>query len=132
MAVPIAAVIIVISTALVPEVTLFSLLMNAILVSLRTIASVVFLLGLAILIPIFAEGSRERVIGLMINLQVILFTTIGLEIGFSMFGLSFRKILPSLDPFVGLLFDHLLQTAIISLLGIILLYLGKRKLGRTE
>jgi hypothetical protein len=131
-AVPIAAVIMAVSTILVPEITLFPLLMNVIWGSLRTMASVVFLLGLALLIPVFAEGSRERTFGAIINLQAILFTTIGLEIGFSQFGLSFRKILPSLEPFTGLLFDHLLQTAIISLLGIMLLYLGKRKLSRIE
>ena len=131
-AVPIAAVIMAVSTILVPEITFFPLLMNVIWGSLRTMASVVFLLGLALLIPVFAEGSRERAFGAIINLQAILFTTIGLEIGFSRFGLSFRKILPSLEPFTGLLFDHLLQTAIISLLGIMLLYLGKRKLSRIE
>jgi hypothetical protein len=131
-AVPIAAAIIAVSTILVPEMTLFPLLMNVIWGSLRTMASVVFLLGLALLIPVFAEGSRERAFGAIINLQAILFTTIGLEISFSRFGLSFSKILPDLEPFTSLLFDHLLQTAIISLLGIMLLYLGKRKLSKIE
>ena len=131
-AVPIAAAIMAVSTILVPDITLFPLLMNVIWGSLRTMASVVFLLGLALLIPVFAEGSRERAFGAIINLQAILFTTIGLEIGFSRFGLSFSKILPSLEAFTGLLFDHLLQTAVISLLGIMLLYLGKRKLSRIE
>jgi len=131
-AVPIAAVIMAVSTILVPEVTLFSWLINVIWGSLRTMASVVFLLGLALLIPIFAEGSRERTFGAIINVQAILFTTIGLEISFSQFDLSFMKILPSLEPFTGLLFDHLLQTAIISLAGILLLYVGKRKLSRIE
>jgi len=68
----------------------------------------------------------------MINLQVVLFTTIGLEIGFSRLGLSFRKIFPNLDPFTGTLFDHLLQTAIILVAGIALLYLGNRKLSTIE
>jgi len=131
-AVPIAAVIMAVSTILVPEITLFSLLMNVIWGSLRTMPSVVFLLGLALLIPVFAEGSRERAFGAIINLQAVLFTTIGLEIGFSRFGLSLRNILPSSKPFTGLLFDHLLQTAIISLVGIMLLHLGKRKLNRIE
>jgi len=39
---------------------------------------------------------------------------------------------PNLDPFVGLLRDRLLQTVIISLVGIVLLCLGKRKLSRIE
>ncbi len=131
-AVPIAAVIMAVSTILVPEVTFFPLLMNVIWGSLRTMANVVFLLGLALLIPVFAEGSRERAFGAMINLQAIFFTTIGLEIGFDQLGLSFSEILPGLEPFTGLLFDHLLQTAIISLLGIMLLYFGRRKLSRIE
>jgi len=42
-------------------------------------------------------------------------------------GLSFRRMLPNLDPFADLLCDHLLQTLIISLMGIVLLYLGKNK-----
>ena len=88
--------------------------------------------GLALLIPIFAEGSRERIFGVMINLQIVVFATIGLEIGFSRLGLSFRKMLPNLEPFTSLLYDHLLQTAIFSLLGLVLLYLGTRKLCRIE
>jgi len=47
-------------------------------------------------------------------------------------GLSFRRMLPSLDPFVGLLCDHLLQTVIISLVGIVPLCLERRKLSRIE
>ena len=130
--VPIAAAIMAVSTILVPQVTLFSLLINTIWGSLRAMASVTFVLGLTLLIPVFSEGSRERALGVMINLQVVLFTTIGLEVGFSRFGLSFKKMLPNLEPFTALLFDHLLQTAIISLVGIALLYLGKRKLDSIE
>jgi len=132
MTVPIAAVVMAVSTILAPQVTLFSLLANTLWVSLRAMAGVAFLLGLALLIPIFAEGSRERVLGIMIDLQIVLFTTIGLEVGFSRSGLGFKKMFPGLDPYVGLLFDHLLQTAIISLIGIVLLYLGKRKLSEIE
>ncbi len=131
-AVPIAAALMAVSTILVPQVTLSSLLINTIWGSLRAMASVAFLLGLALLIPVFAEGSRERSLSLMINLQVVLFATIGLEIGFSRFGLSFRRMIPNIEPFTGLLFDHLLQTVIIFLTGIVLLYFGKRKLSRIE
>jgi len=131
-AVPIAAALMAVSTILVPQVTLFSLLINTIWGSLRAMASVTLLLGLALLIPVFAEGSRERTLSLMINLQVVLFATIGLEIGFSRFGLSFRRMIPNIEAFTGLLFDHLLQTVIIFLIGIVLLYFGKRKLSRIE
>ncbi len=131
-AVPIAAAIMAIQTILVPQVTLFQFLANVLLGTLRATVLVALLLGLALLIPVFAEESRERLLGVMINLQVVVFSTIGLEIGFSRAGLSFMKILPSLDPYLGTVFDHLLQTAIISLAGIALLYLGKRKLNRIE
>jgi len=130
--VPIAAVIMAIATILVPQITVFSWLANVILASLRTMASVVLLLGLALLIPVFAEESRERALGIMINLQAVIFTTIGLEIGFSRAGLSFGKTFPNLDPFSAVLCDHLLQTAIMSVAGMVLLYFGMRKLSRIE
>jgi len=130
--VPIAAAIIAVSTILLPQVTLFSLLMNVIWGALRTMASLIFILGLTLLIPVFAEESRERAFGVMINLQAMLFTTIGLEIGLSRLGLSFRKTLPNLDPYTGTLLDNLLQTVIISMIGFVLLYLGWKKLSKIE
>ncbi len=130
--VPIVAVVMAISTILVPQITVSSWLANVIMAAFRTMATVLLLFGLALLIPVFAEESRERVFGVMINLQVVIFTTIGLEIGFSRAGLSFRKIFPSLDPFIAILCNHLLQTAIISVAGIFLLYLGVRKLSAIE
>ena len=131
-AVPIAAAIITVSTMLAPQVILYHLVANVALASLRTMGSATFLLGLAFLVPVFAEGSRERALGSMVNLQAILFTTIGLEIGFSRFGLSLRDSLPNVDSLVGLLLDHLLQTAIISIVGVALLFLGLQKLRRIE
>jgi len=130
--VPVVADVIAVATLLVPQVTLFPWLANVMLASLRAVASVVLLLGLALLIPVFAEESRERGLSMMINLMAIIFTTIGLEIGFSRFGLGFGKMFPNLDPFTAVLCDHLLQTAIISVAGMVLLYFGMRKLSRIE
>jgi hypothetical protein len=131
-AVPIAAALMVVSTVLVPQTTLTSLLINTIWGSLRTLASVALVLGLALINPIFAEGSRERNLSIMINLMVVLFATIGLEIGLRRLGFSFGKMLPNLDQFTALLCDHLLLTTLFSLIGIFLLYVGARKLGRIE
>jgi hypothetical protein len=64
--------------------------------------------------------------------MVAVFTSIGLEIGFSRLGLGFRKMFPDLDPYTGILYDHLLHTTLISLAGLVLLSLGKRKLSRIE
>jgi hypothetical protein len=130
--VPIMVVIIAVSTIQVPQLTLFSFLINLILGSIRTIAVVTLVLGITLIIPVFAEESRERNLGIIINLMIIIFATIGMEIGFARIGLSFEKILPNLDPLIALLYDHLFQTAIFSLVGIGLLFFGIKKLNTIE
>jgi hypothetical protein len=130
-AVPIAAALTAASTILVPQMTLTSLLINTIWGSLRALASVTLVLGLALINPIFAEGSRERNLGIVINLMVIIFVTIGLDITLHIY-LGFSKILPNLDRLTSLLYDQLLLTAILLLAGIALLYIGTRKLSRIE
>jgi hypothetical protein len=131
-AVPIVAGVIAVSTILTPQITLAPLLINIAWGSLRTLALVAVVLGLAIINPIFAEESRERNIGIIINLMVVLFATIGLGIGLPRIGLSFEKMLPNLDPFTVILYDHLLLTMVFSLVGIFLLYIGTKKLRRIE
>ena len=131
-AVPIAAVLVAVSTILVPQISLTSLLINIIWGSLRTVAAVVFLLGLALVIPVFSEESRERNLGIVINIMIAVFATIGLDVVFSELGLNFESILPNLDPLTGLLGDHLLRTTLFSLAGIVLLYVGTKKLSRIE
>lgn len=131
-AVPTAALVIASSTLFVPQFTIIHLIANGVWASLRTAAIVSFVLGLAILIPTFSEEPRTRAFGVMINLQVVLFATIGLEIGLSELGLRFSKIFPFTDKFTGLLCDYLLVTVIFSFLGIFLLTFGKRKLNRIE
>lgn len=130
--IPIIIAIMTVSTILVPQITSASILINAIWGSLRTMGCVAFVLGLALLIPIFAEESRERTFGVMINLQLIFFATIGITIGFPSLGLSFERIFPDIEPLTRLLLDYLFQSAVISLVGIILLYFGARKLSRIE
>jgi hypothetical protein len=131
-AVPIAVALIAVSTILLPQIRLESLLINIVWGSLRTLALVAVVLGLAIINPIFAEESRERNMGIIVNLTVVLFATIGLEIGLPRIGLSFGKILPNIDAFSVILFDHLLLTTVFTLVGIFLLYIGIRKLDRIE
>ncbi len=131
-AVPIATALIAISTILIPPISLTPFLINVIWGSLRTLASVALVLGLAIINPIFAEGSRERNLGAAINLMVVIFVTIGLGIGLPRLGLSFSKMLPNLDRLTSLLYDQLLLTAILVLAGIALLYIGTRRLIRIE
>ncbi len=130
--IPIAATVMAISTILIPQVTVLPILANMVWASMRTIATVIFVLGLALVIPIFAEDSRSRAIGIMVNLQALVFLTIGLEIGLTRLGVGYKTFLPNLDPFTGTLFNQLLQTTIILLIGLVLLYLGRRKLSNIE
>jgi len=109
-----------------------SLLINIVWGLLRTLALVTVVVGLAIINPIFAEESRERNMGIIINLMIILFATIGLEIGLPRLGLSFGKMLPNMDAFTVILLNHLLLTVVFSLVGIFLLYIGIKKLDRIE
>ena len=131
-AVPIAAALIAVLTILLPQIRLESLLINIVWGSLRTLALVAVVLGLAIINPIFGEESRERNMGIILNLMVVLFATIGLEIGLPRIGLSFGKMLPNIDAFTVILYDHLLLTTVFTLVGIFLLYIGIRKLNRIE
>jgi hypothetical protein len=89
-------------------------------------------LGLALTIPIFSEGSRERALGPVINLIIVLFATIILSIELPRRGLSFGNMLPNLDRLTSVFYDHLLLTAIFLLAGGALLYIGTRKLSRIE
>ena len=130
--IPIATVLIAVSTVSVPQMTLTSALTTTILGLLRTAALVVLVLGLALTIPIFAEGSRERALGPVINLIIVLFATIMLSTELPRRGLSFGNMLPNLDQLTSVLYDHLLLTAIFLLVGGALLYIGKRKLRKIE
>jgi hypothetical protein len=130
--IPIAAVLIAVSTVSVPQMTLTSALSTTILGLLRTVASVVLILGLALTIPIFSEGSRERALGPMINLMIVLFATIILSSELPRRGLSFGNVLPNLDRLTSVFCDHLLLTAIFLLAGGSLLYIGTRKLNKIE
>jgi hypothetical protein len=130
--VPIIAAIMFTMTFFAPQVTALSVFANVVAGSLRAMVMVILFLGLALLIPVFAEESRERAFGVVINLMIVLFATIGLGMGLSRFGLSLGRVFPGLDSFAASLLNHLEMTAIILLAGVVLFYLGKRKLSRIE
>jgi len=119
-AVPIAAVITVVSMILIPQTTLVSLLTYTGFMTQLVAANVALALGLSLLNPEFSENTRAQMVGLMVNAQVAVFASIGVFIG-SMVVLD-----------LGFFNTLLLQTVVIWLLGIVFLYLGKRKLSRIE
>jgi len=119
-AVPIAAAITAISLILVPQASAVSLLAYIVFIVLLVAANVALALGLALLNPQFSESARAQMGGLMLNANVAMFASIGVFIG-SMVLLD-----------LGIFNTLLLQNAVIWLLGIIFLYLGKMKLSRIE
>jgi len=119
-AVPIGAVITAVSMILIPQTKLISLLTYTGFMALLIAANVALALGLSLLNPEFSENARAQMVGLIVNAQVAMFASIGIFIG--------SQVVLDLGFFNTLL----LQTAVIWLLGIVFLYLGKRRFSRIE
>ena len=83
-------------------------------------ANVPLALGLSLLNPEFSENARAQMFGLIVNANIVMFASLGIFIG-SMIVLDW-----------GFFNTLLLQNTLIWLLGILLLYIGKRKLSRIE
>ena len=118
--VPVAAVITVASLALVPQASAASLIAYFMLTMLLVAANAALALGLALLNPQFSESARAQMASLMINANIAMFASIGVFIG--------SMVILDLSIFNTML----LQNAVIWTMGIISLYLGKRKLSRME
>lgn len=125
--VPITAAIIAVTAILSPQTTLVSLLTNTGIMILIATANVAFALGLSLLNPAFSEKSANTT--LMINLMIVVFVSIGMFIGAR---IGLRRIFPGLEPSTGMLYSQLLLIALSWLVGIVFLYLGKRRLSRIE
>ncbi len=121
--VPIAGVITAVTTILSPQNSLISLLINSGLMMLFVTANVAFALGLFLLNPVFSVKSVK----LWINLMIVQFVSIVLFV-ISMFVLTGG----GPEPIGGILYVQLLLTVLSWLVGIVFLYLGKRKLSRIE
>ena len=119
--VPIAAVVTAVSTLISPQTTLTSLLANTGLIVLTVAATVTFTLGLFLLNPAFSDKSGNYVLNLMIIMQ----GWAGLAL---LPLLAFRRMLG-----LGLYESVLYLTVPMSwTVGIVLLYLGRRRLSRLE
>jgi len=119
--VPIAAVVTAVSTILTPQTTFISLLTTTGIVMLTTTANVAFVLGFFLLNPAFSQKGGNYVL----NLMVIMYSQIGL---FLIPLIVFRGVFD-----LGLYHALFYVTVPLSwLVGIVFLYLGKRKLSRIE
>ncbi len=119
--VPIAVAITAVLTILMPQTTFISLLTNTGLVMLTVGANVAFVLGLSLLNPAFSDKSGNYVLNLMIVMQ----GWVGLSlVSLIIFGRVFD---------LGLYETLFYVTVPLSwLMGIVFLYLGKRRLSRIE
>jgi hypothetical protein len=103
-----------------PWITAEDLVVATGLVMTVTTAYTAFSLGLALINPNFSESSREQMLGLVVNANVMMFVAIGMFLGsMIVFDLPFFHALG-------------LQTGVTSILGITFLVLGQRKLSHIE
>jgi len=125
MAVPIAGLITAVTTILSPETTLISLLSNTGFMMLSIAAYTVLVLGLFLLNPPFSTKSSKLGFNVMITLGV----SIGL---FAASLISLMRAGVQSETIEGMLAVQLLQTGLSWLVGIMFLYIGKRKFSRIE
>lgn len=119
-AIPIGVVISAVSMILIPQIMFGSLLVYTSLIALVVAGNTALALGLSLLNPVFSESARAQMGGLMVNAQVGIFVSIGIFIG--------SMVILRLE-FIHTL---ILYTVVVWLLGVVSLYLGKRKLNRIE
>lgn len=120
--VPIAAVVTAVTTILSLQNTLVSLLTNTGLVMLTVAASVAFVLGLFLLNPAFSDKSGNYMLNIMITMHA-------LPIGLFLVPLIVLGRIFDLGLYETLFY---VTVPLSWLVGIVFLYLGKRKLSRIE
>lgn len=125
MAVPIAGVVTAVTTVLSPQATLILLLTNTGFMMLFIAAYTAFVLGLFLLNPAFSPKS----IKLGLNVTIAVFVSIGL---FAVSLLSLMRVGAWSETIRGMLYVQLLQTTLSWLVGIVFLYIGKRRLSTIE
>jgi len=120
--VPISAVVTIATSLINPKNTLAFLLINTGLVVLMVAATVIFVLGLFLLNPAFSDKSGNLFVNIMIVMQALPFGTFLIPL------IILREVFD-----LGLYATLSYVTVPLSwLMGILLLYLGKRKLSRIE
>jgi hypothetical protein len=119
-AVPIGFVVTLISLLRVSGISGLELLGYSLLMAQLIAGNVTLALGVALINPEFSENPRTQMMGLMLNAQAVLFTSIGVFIATqALLNLSF-------------VYTFLLQSVIVWILGILCIQLGKTKLDGIE
>lgn len=125
MAVPIAGAATAAITILSSQTTPLSLLINTGFMMVFIAAYTAFILGLFLLNPAFSEKSVK----LWLNIMIAIFASIAL---FAASLMSLITVGAFSETTVGILYLQLVQSALSWLVGLVFLYLGKRRLGRIE
>ncbi len=123
--VPLTAAIAAISMTLIPQFSATSVLAGTGYVAVVAAANVAFVLGLFLLNPAFSEKAGSFIL----NLQLVVFCSIGLWLGLQ---IGLRRVFPAIGKGTVALYSQMLHIALIWLIGVVFLYLGKRKLSRLE
>jgi hypothetical protein len=124
-AVPITGIVMAVATVLSPQATIISLLTNTGFMILFIAAYTAFVLGLFLLNPAFSPKSPK----LGLNVIITILVSIGL---FAVSLLSLMRIGITSKTGEGMVYVQLLQTVLSWFVGIVVLYLGKRRLSRIE
>jgi hypothetical protein len=125
MAIPIAGVVTAVTTLLSPQATLLFVVANTGFMMLFIAAYVTFVLGLFLLNPAFSIKSMK----LGANVIIAVIVSIGL---FAASLISLMRIGVYSETIDGVLSVQLLQTLLSWCVGLVFLYLGKRRLSRIE
>lgn len=125
MAVPLAGVATAVITAVTSQVTRSSLAITTGGMMLFIAAWVVFIMGLFLVNPAFSEKSAK----LWINVMIAVFGSIGV---FMLSLLILTKGGRLTEPIGGILYLQLVQITLAWVVGIVFLYLGKKRLSRIE
>ncbi|MDH5391218.1 MAG: ABC transporter permease [Candidatus Bathyarchaeota archaeon] len=125
LAVPIAGVVTAVTTVSSPQVTIISFVANTGFMMLFIAAYTAFVLGLFLLNPAFSPKSLK----LGLNIIIAVFLSIGL---FAVSLLSLMRVGVWSETIGGMLYVQLLQVTLSWLVGVVFLYLGKRRLSRIE
>jgi len=128
MAIPVASGVTAITSIITFHNALIYALSNVAWASLITAANVSFVLGLFLLDPAFEERSGR----FMLNTLIVILLSIGIFAGAILTMIAiFQRPFTSI-PLTGMMYLQALQTGLYWLMGIVFLFLGKRKLSRTE
>jgi hypothetical protein len=125
LAVPITGVVAAVATVLSPQATLIAVVTNTGFMMLFIAAYTAFVLGLFLMNPVYSAKSLK----LGLNVIITILVSIGL---FAVSLLALMRLGITSDTSEGILYVQLFQTVLSWVVGVVVLFLGTRRLSRIE